>query len=132
MFRAGLGTLKRIKDTMIDENPQAKFHKVYLDSYSPCAKVDAELDHLERKDVLSKVPWSEWGMPIVPNIKKCGTVKVCGDFQVTINHLLKVNKYPYLKSKHVLPCLQRDRHLAQLIFCKLAYRWQWKKIQRCI
>ena len=41
---------------------------------------------------------SEWASPIVPVSKKDGTLRVYGDYKVTLNGALQVDQYP-------LPCL---------------------------
>ena len=49
------------------------------------AKVEAELQQSEDQGVLAKVDWCEWATPIVPEVKKTGAVRICGDFMVTVN-----------------------------------------------
>lgn len=56
--------------------------------------VDEALTELEAEGVIKKVPTSEWVAPIVTLVKKDGSVRVCGDFKVTINPQLEVNEYP--------------------------------------
>ena len=58
------------------------------------SEVLAELDKLEKEGILSPVPNSEWATPVVPVIKKSGSVPPCGDFKVTINPELIVDTYP--------------------------------------
>lgn len=58
--------------------------------------MEAELDCLEETGVLKKVSVSEWATPIVPVLKKDGTVRICGDFKFTVNpeqyHLLLIEE----------------------------------------
>ena len=56
-------------------------------------KVAAELSRLE-KGVLKKVESSDWATPIVPVLKPDGTVRICGDFKLTLNQYLDVPEYP--------------------------------------
>eukprot|EP00079_Xenopus_tropicalis_P035744 XP_017949515.1 PREDICTED: uncharacterized protein K02A2.6-like [Xenopus tropicalis] len=95
VFKDGMGTLKHIKANIcLEENAQPKFHKARPVPYSIRPKVEAELDRLEQNGVISKVSWSDWGTPIVPIIKRDGSVRICGDFKVSINPVLQSDKYP--------------------------------------
>ena len=51
--------------------------------------VGAELDQLEKKGVIERVSQSDWATPIVVVRKPGGKVRICGDFKVTINPVLK-------------------------------------------
>ena len=56
--------------------------------------VDEALGELKAKGAIKKVTTSEWATPIVTPVKKDGSVRVCGDFKVTINSELEVDEYP--------------------------------------
>ena len=56
--------------------------------------MDEALRKLEAEGVTKKAATSEWAAPIVTPVKKDGSVRVCGDFKVTINSQLEVDEYP--------------------------------------
>ena len=56
--------------------------------------VSRELDRLEAAGILEKVECSDLAVAIVPVPKKDGTMRVCGDFNVTINPMLQVDQHP--------------------------------------
>ncbi|KAK0130709.1 hypothetical protein N1851_034657 [Merluccius polli] len=58
------------------------------------AKVEAELQQSEDRGVISKVDWCDWATPIVPEVKKTGAIRICGDFMVTVNPVLHADQYP--------------------------------------
>ena len=60
-------------------------------------KVGVELRRLQNEGSLTKVEWSEWATPIVSVFKKDGSVRLCGDYKVTVNPELQAEQYP-------LPC----------------------------
>ena len=52
------------------------------------------MDQLEKNGVIERVSQSDWATPIVVVRKPGGKVRVCGDFKVTVNPVLKNNVYP--------------------------------------
>lgn len=48
-------------------------------------KVESEFDRLVNATILSPVEFSEYETPIVPVIKQDGSIRLCGDYKVTIN-----------------------------------------------
>lgn len=57
-------------------------------------KCEKELAKLESDGVITKIEQSEWATPVVPVIKPDGSVRLCGDYKVTLNPYLIVDKYP--------------------------------------
>lgn len=49
------------------------------------SKVEDEINHLVKLGHLEKIDVSEWATPIVPVIKSDGSVKICGNFKLTLN-----------------------------------------------
>ncbi|XP_071638445.1 uncharacterized protein [Temnothorax longispinosus] len=62
------------------------------------SKVVDELTRLVSLGHLEKIDVSEWATPVVPVIKSDGSVRICGNFKLTLN-----------------PCLIKDRHPIPLI-----------------
>ena len=52
------------------------------------------MTRLERDGILSEVEYSQWATPIVPVVKRNGSVRVCGDFKVSVNPVLLTEQYP--------------------------------------
>eukprot|EP00117_Sycon_ciliatum_P015218 scpid18577/ scgid6200/ Retrotransposable element Tf2 155 kDa protein type 1 len=55
---------------------------------------EASLDKLERDGVIQKVTHSDWAAPTVPVRKPDGSIRVCGDYSVTINKCSKMDHHP--------------------------------------
>ena len=43
--------------------------------------------------MIEKVKHSDWAAPVVPVPKEDQSVRICGDFKVTINPVLQVNQF---------------------------------------
>lgn len=64
-------------------------------------KVPEELLRLQREDILEAVTSSEWTAPIVPVLKKDGSLRICGHYEVTVNPVAVVDKYPIPKAEEL-------------------------------
>lgn len=71
-----------------------KFYQPRVVPYAIRPKVEAELTRLPEMVVISPMQYSEWATPVVPVIKKDGSVRLCGDFKVTLNPAICVDHYP--------------------------------------
>ena len=62
--------------------------------YAMKHKVEVELKRLEEEEILSKVKFSNWATPIGPIVKPNGTVRICGDYKITVNPQPQSEEYP--------------------------------------
>ena len=77
-----LGCLKGTEIKLnVDSNATPKFFKARLVPLALKGKVEAELDKLESKGIISPVQFSRWGASIVPVLKQNGAVRICGDIK---------------------------------------------------
>ena len=115
VFTDGVGTLKDHKANLkIEENCQPRFHKARQVPYALRPKVEAELRRLEEQGILSKVEYSEWATPIVPVMKRNGSVRICGDFKVSINPVLLAEQYPLPRIEDIFANLSGGQHFSKL------------------
>ena len=77
-------------------------------------KVGQELDRLEEEGVLQKVNHSVWAAPIVPVPKRDGSLRICGDYKVTINPFLQVDQYPLPKPSDLMACLTGGKRFSKM------------------
>ena len=115
VFKSGLGTMKAIKAHLhIKEGVKPKFYRPRPVPFAIKGLVGRELERLEEIGIVIKEDYSEWAAPIVPAPKRDGSIRVCGDFKVTINSYLNVDQYPLPKPSDLMTCLTGGK-----IFTKL-------------
>ena len=56
--------------------------------------VDKELDRLLAEDIIEPVQYSNWAAQVVPVMKADKTVRLCGDYKLTVNQVAKLDRYP--------------------------------------
>ena len=52
-----------------------------------------ELERLEKAGAIEPVHFSDWAAPIVPVMKRDGSIRVCGDYKVTVNQAARLDTY---------------------------------------
>ena len=70
------------------------FAKARVVPYALRSRVEKELEHLERDGVIEPVQFADWATPIVPVMKRDGSIRICGDYKQTVNKAVKMNAYP--------------------------------------
>lgn len=71
-------------------------------AYALREPVERALDQLVADGVITPVETSDWATPIVPVVKSDGTIRVCGDFKLTLNKCLEVDRFPLPKVEDLL------------------------------
>ena len=92
VFKPGLGHCKDVKAKLyLKEGVVPKFNRPRPTALAMKPKVENEFNRQEELGVLEKV---EWSAPVVPVVKPTGAISLCGDYKVSVNPHLEVNKYP--------------------------------------
>eukprot|EP00731_Ephydatia_muelleri_P020882 Em0013g609a len=76
--------------------------------------IEEELDRLEKEGIVHRVMHSEWATPIAPILKPDKKVRICGDFKVTINPALDVDRYPLPKLEELLATVSGRKWFSKL------------------
>ena len=117
VFEKGLGTIKGVTAKFhIDPEVQPRFYKARPVPYALQPKVEAALKKLEKDDVIKPVQFSQWAAPIVPVVKPDGSIRICGDYKVTLNRVAKTDTYPLPKIEDLFTSLSGG---------KFFRRWTW-------
>ena len=115
VFSPELGTLKGITATIqLDASAKPSFCKARTVPYSLKGKIEQELDWLVKQGVIEPITFSEWAAPIVPVLKKDGTVRICGDYKLSVNQASKVDSYPLPKIDDLLASLAGGKTFSKL------------------
>ena len=95
IFEESLGLVQGITAKIhVDPTAQPKFFTARPVPYALRDKVDKELDHLVKEGVIQPVTHSDWAAPVVPVVKRDGSVCQCGDYNITVNKIAKFDSYP--------------------------------------
>jgi len=95
VFQEGLGEVVGVTAQLhVTQNAQPSFCRARPVPHALKAKVEKELDRLEKQKVIEAVQYSEWVAPIVPILKPDGSIRICGDYKLTINKVVKPDVYP--------------------------------------
>ena len=115
VFDEGLGTVLGVK-AKIHVNPQTTplFHKARPVPHALKSKIEAELDRLLKEDIIEPVRFSNWATPIVPVPKGDSTIRICGDYKVTINRAAKLDKYPLPRIDDLFASLSGGKSFSKL------------------
>ena len=106
LFSEGYGTVKDFKAQInLKENVQPKFCKARTVPFALKEAVDKELDRLAAEGIIYKVDCSEWATPVgvVPKADK--SVRLCGDYKVTVNPCIEVPQHPLPAAEEIFATL---------------------------
>lgn len=114
-FKDGLGTVKGIKAKIyVDANATPKYFKARPVPYALRDKIEEELGRLEREGTIEAVQFSEWAAPIVPIVKEDSSIRICGDYKVTVNAVSKLDNYPIPKIEDLYATLSGGSEFTKL------------------
>ena len=101
VFKEGLGQLEGHEAKIcVDREAQPKFCKARPIPYAMRSKVEEELAQLQRQGIITPVQFADWAAPIIPVLKADKkTVRICGDFKMTVNQASRLDKYPIPKTE---------------------------------
>ena len=96
LFEPGLGKILNYKAHIyIKPGARFRYFKPRPVAFATRTKIEADLDRLLKLGVIEPVETAEVGArPIVPVAKFNGTVRICGDFKVTVKAYTDMQRYP--------------------------------------
>lgn len=115
VFKQELGMLKGMTATIrVETDAQPKFYRPRSVPYAMRAKVEEELDRLLKEDIIAPVKYAEWAAPIVPVLKPNGSVRICGDYKLTVNRASSLEQYPIPRVEDLFNALSGGKQFSKL------------------
>ena len=111
VFEGCLGTLNCFKAKLYVANDvKPRFIKARPVPYAIRSLVNSEIDCLVEQNVIEPVSFSDWAAPIVLVMKIDGSsVRICGDFKLTINPVSSLDSYPIPKVEDLFSTLSSGK-----------------------
>ena len=75
--------------------------------------METGLERLESLGIVIPVQHSNWAAPVVPVLKANGTIRLCGDYRVTINKAAKVDAYPLPRVEELFAALAGGKYFSK-------------------
>ena len=114
VFQEELGQIKFETTLQLKPTATSKFCKARSVPFALQAAIGRDLDRLEGKGILERVPYSQWAAPIVSVPKHEGIIRMCGDYKVTINPQLEVDQYPLPKPDTIFSTLSEGKWFSKI------------------
>ncbi|XP_014214167.1 uncharacterized protein K02A2.6-like [Copidosoma floridanum] len=102
-----------------DTNPV--FCKVRAVPFALRSKLEQEIARLEKDKIIEPVKSSEWATPVVPVLKTSGQIRLCGDYKISLNPHLIVDRHPIPRVADLLANLEGGKLFSKL---DLAHAYQ--------
>ena len=121
VFKEELGCVQGMSAKIhVEPGSTQQFCKARPVPYALRGRVERELDRLHGSGVIEPVEFAEWAAPIVPVIGD-GSVRVCGDYKVTVYKVVEVDSYPLPRIDDLFASLAVSKLLSKL---DLAHAYQ--------
>ena len=115
VFKEGIGTIKDFKVKIhVKSDTKPIFLKPRTVPFALREAVDKELDRLERLNIISPKDRSEWACPIVVVPKADKSLRLCGDYTVTINRCIQDETYPLPTAEDLFATLSGGKWFTKL------------------
>jgi len=115
LFNDELGTMTGVQARhSVKPDSKPKFCRARATPYALREAFEKDLTRLQQMGVIESMKYSDWATPVVPVPKPDGAVRLCGDFKVTVNPVLQIDKYPILKPEDLLTVLAGGQKFSKL------------------
>jgi hypothetical protein len=117
VFSNEAGSLKDVAIKIhVKHNTTPIFKKARHPPFALRKKIEHELERLQKSQIIEKVDSSEWATPIVPIVKRDNTIRLCGDYKVTLNKVVKRDEHPIPKIEELVMKLSNGEKYSSIDF----------------
>ena len=95
-------------------NEKPVFCKAHSVPHMMRAKIECTLDRFQIERVISPVEFSVWACPIVSVLKSDGSIRICGDYKMTINKYSKHDQYPLPKADDLFAAIYGGQKFSRI------------------
>jgi len=119
VFKEDLGCYKYKEFGLsLKENFKPIFCKPRILPFALRDRVSREIDRLIEANLLISVETSDWGTPKVPVVKSDGSIRLCGDYKITLNKYLEIDKYPIPRIADLMTIFQGCARFCSVDLCQ--------------
>ena len=101
-------------DIPIDEDVTPIFKKAYSVPFPLQGKVRQQLRNDIDKGLYKRVDSSDWASPQVTVLKQDGSLRMCGDYKVTVNQVMKKDPYPLPSTDELFAGLSGKKYFTKI------------------
>ena len=101
-------------DVHIDDDVQPIFKKAYQVPFAIRDRIKSQLQTGIDKGLFTVVKSSDWASPQVTVVKPSGDFRLCGDYKVTVNQVLKSDPYPLISANDLFATLNGAKYFSKI------------------
>ena len=106
VFDGKVGTIQGCEARLLlREGAQPQFHRARSVPSAMREAVGSELDRLESEGIIERVSTSQWATLLVVVPKRDGSLRLCGDYRLTVNNAIEVDAHPLPKPEEIFATL---------------------------
>ena len=106
LFQPGLGTIEGMKAKLcLKKDAKPRYCRSRQIPFAIRKKVEDEISRQVDEGILKPVKFSEWATPVVPVMKKDSSIRLCGDYKITVNLETETDTYPLPRIEDMLTSL---------------------------
>lgn len=76
--------------------------------------IEQELEKLEKLGIISPTSSTEFATPIVPVLKRDGSVRICGEYTTTLNPMVGMDRYSLPRIDELFAALTGGKHFSKM------------------